>query len=142
MGHLGADVCLRLRERLRNPYADECASGMRSLAVGARLRASRGSLLGVAGRTPCRRALATMCLSWSFGAPFQAGPQGRHEVDHVSSRRGPRLGDGDLPTLHLTLDRLLDPRLDLIGIGARIEALGALLLDELAGQLELRFPHP
>src|SRR5579883_2877118 len=114
-------------------------SRMRGFSVTFGMSAARGPLTR-ALRRPARRGPSAPvgALAGLRRASLQARLQGRHQVDDVSSGRRARLGDGDLLALHLALDRLLDPRLDLIRIGGRIEGLRALLLDELAGEFQLR----
>src|SRR3569833_834697 len=58
-----------------------------------------------------------------------------------ASRRSARLGEGDLLAFHLLLYSCFDPRFHLVGVGARVEAIGSLLVDELLGQLQLRIPY-
>src|SRR6185437_11380298 len=125
--------------RQRAPDSDGCrtsgvsGSGMGGLAVSPRMRAAGDPGRRTLWRPPGRCTLARSRLTGGARAPLQASLQGRHQVNDIASGLGPRLGDRDVPALHLPLDRLLDPRLDLIRKSGRVESVRALLLDELPG---------
>src|SRR5579862_8460213 len=114
---------------------------MRAAAMSAGMRARRARFRRSLRRSARRGARTLAALGGACRAALEARLQSRHQIDHLASRGRARLGDRDSLTLHLALDRLLDSRLDLVGVRRRIESLGALLLDELAGEPQLRVAH-
>src|SRR6185437_9765605 len=141
MGTPWADVRLRLPGGVSDAIAmpgrrgRRGSSGVRGFAAGAGPRAAGGSLMRSSRRAACGGGLGRVSASVVLRAPLEAGLQGGHEIDHVSAGHRPRLGHRHLAALDLALDRRLDPRLDLIRIRRGIEAVRALLRDELAGEL-------
>ena len=63
-----------------------------------------------------------------------------HQVDDLAAFPR-RFGHGDLLAFHLLLHRCFYARAHLVGISARIEPVGGLLLDQLLRELELRVAH-
>src|SRR5437868_13939008 len=68
---------------------------------------------------------------------LEARAQRFHQIDHLRARLW-RFGHRDLLTLDFLLYSRVDTCADVVGVRARIEGVGGLLLDQLRCELELR----
>src|SRR6185437_9324144 len=102
----------------------------------ARLACRLGRLLLGALRRPARAQLSGRCAGRIRFLETRA--QRLHEVDDLAATLGREVRHRDLVALDFLVDRGLNARPQLIGVGRRIEPVRGLLIDELLGQGELR----